>query len=289
MMIPTIKQVMKCYRLVAQSERMKTGRPGETTVLNALRCSDCVCRAAGIDLDSPVDALTRQAFDAALSNFVERGLTRLTAWSYVSQLRAIFARWCLPYYKDAGWEIPPLELPSFRAKAPRYVRPCTELLARVKAWYGKQTGEWWFAATMMLEFAMRNGDVLRLTKENFVLRDERHYLSYTPHKTALSSGRRVYWPIHDDIWQKFDDYGGLDGLDVTDETFDDINRDLRSLGFRGQKGAYELRKICIDHIYQKYGAEMAVSISGDDIKTITHYYADPAQPNIENVRVIDLI
>ena len=34
----------------------------------------------------------------------------------------------------------------------------------------------------------------------------------------------------------------------------------------------------IDHVYQKYGAEMAVSISGDDIKTISHYYADPAQP-----------
>ena len=34
---------------------------------------------------------------------------------------------------------------------------------------------------------------------------------------------------------------------------------------------------------------MAVSISGDDIRTIMHYYADPAQPNIGMVRVIDLI
>lgn len=75
--------------------------------------------------------------------------------------------------------------------------------------------EHWFAATMMLEFAMRNGDVLRLKDENFVTRSPeciksdgdssvcgnaaKHYLSYTPHKTALSSGRRVYWPIHDDI------------------------------------------------------------------------------------------
>ena len=44
-----------------------------------------------------------------------------------------------------------------------------------------------------------------------------------------------------------------------------------------------------DHIYQKYGAEMAVSISGDDIKTITRYYADPAQPNIGAIRIIDLL
>lgn len=69
----------------------------------------------------------------------------------------------------------------------------------------------------------------------------RHYLSYTPHKTALSSGRRVFWPIHDTIWQQFDDYGGLSCLDVTDETFDEMNRDLRSLGFHGHKAAYELR------------------------------------------------
>jgi hypothetical protein len=74
-----------------------------------------------------------------------------------------------------------------------------------------------------------------------------------------------------------------------DEIFIDINKSLRTLGFRGHKGAYELRKICIDHVYQKYGAEMAVSLSGDDIKTITKYYADPAQPNIGAVRVLDLI
>ena len=134
-----------------------------------------------------------------------------------------------------------------------------------------------------------NGDVLRLREENFVKKDERHYLNYTPHKTELSSGRRVYWPIHEDIWRKFEDYGGVQCLDVTEETFDDINRELRMLGFRGSKGAYELRKICIDHVYQRFGAEIAVSLSGDDIKTITRYYADPAQPNIGTVRVLDLL
>ena len=76
---------------------------------------------------------------------------------------------------------------------------------------------------------------------------------------------------------------------MTDETFDEMNHDLRSLGFRGSKASYELRKICIDHVYQKFGAEMAVSLSGDDIKTITRYYADPAQPNIGAMRVLDLL
>ncbi|MBQ6914548.1 MAG: hypothetical protein IJQ65_02425 [Kiritimatiellae bacterium] len=288
-MTPTIEQVMKCYRMVAQTERMKTGRPGKGTVANSLRGAENVCRAAAIELTSPVTALTRRRIDAALASFMDRGLSRISAWSYVCQLRGVFAKWCKPYYIDAGWEIPPIDLPTFLAKAPHYTRPSAELLRRVKAWYGRQTGEHWFAATMMLEFAMRNGDVLRLKSENFIEKDGRRYLDYTPHKTELTSGRRVCWPIHDDIWRKLDDYGGLACLDVTKEIFSDINRSLRAIGFRGSKGAYELRKICIDHVYQKYGAELAVSISGDDIKTITRYYADPAQPNIGAVRIIDLL
>ena len=288
-MIPTIEQVMKCYQIIAQTERMKTGRPGVDTVANALRGTVNICRSAHIELTSPVTSLTRKKIDIALATFVERGLTRISAWSYVWQLKSVFAKWCMPYYKDAGWEIPPLDLPSFRAKAPHYIRPSVEMLSRVKAWYKKQTGEHWFAATMMLEFAMRNSDVLRLKDTNFIEKDSGHYLSYTPHKTELSSGRRVYWPIHDDIWEKFMEYGGLSGLDVTDQTFSDINYDLRALGFRGTKGAYELRKICIDHVYQKFGAEMAVSISGDEIRTISKYYADPAQPNLGTIRILDLI
>ena len=287
-MSPTIEQVMKSYRIIAQVERAKTGRPGVETVQNVIRGTKAVCFAAGVSIYKDVDALTRKVFDKALANFMNRGISRLSAWSYVCQTRALFAKWCLPYYRDAGWDIPTLELPSFRAQAPRYIRPSTEMLSRVKAWYKRLTGEYWFAATMMLEFAMRNGDVLRLKETNFVENDIGRFLSYTPHKTELSSGRRVYWPIHDDIWRQFEDYGKLPGLDVTDETFADMNRDLRSIGFRGSKASYELRKICIDHVYQKYGAEMAVSISGDEIRTISRYYADPAQPNIGAVRITDL-
>ena len=300
--VPSIGQVLRCYRTIAAAERMKTGRPGENTVENAVRGTRCVCRAAGIPLEAPVGRLTRPALDAALSEFVRQGLSRISAWSYLCQLRSVFARWSLPYYRDAGWTLQPLELPVFRARPPRYVRPCRELLGRVKDWYRRQRGERWFAATMMLEFAMRNGDVLRLRPENFVerrgevkvkgegeQRTVRHYLCYVPHKTALSSGRRVCWPVHEDIWRRIDECGGLRGFDITDETFDGINRDLRGLGFSGSKASYELRKICIDHIYQRFGAEKAVSISGDDIRTISRYYADPAQPNIGAVRVMDLI
>ncbi len=277
--------------MFSDAERMKTGRPGEETVANAIRGTRNVCRAAGIPLDSTVDAFSRKAIDAALAEFVRRGLSRVTAWTYVCQLRAVFARWCLPYYKDAGWRIPKLEIPVFRAQAPRYVRPANEMISRVKSWYENLDGERWFAATMMLEFGMRNGDVLRLKSENFISKKQgaAHYLSYTPHKTALTSGRRVCWPIHDEIWRKIEESGGVTAFEITDETFEGINLELRALGFRGNKASYELRKMCIDHVYQRFGAEAASSISGDDIKTITRFYADPAEPNIGVTRILDLL
>jgi hypothetical protein len=69
-----------------------------------------------------------------------------------------------------------------------------------------------------------------------------------------------------------------------------MNRELRLLNiFNGSKACYELRKICVDHVYQKYGVEMASSISGDDIKTMMRYYADPSALRMENVRILDLL
>ena len=43
-----------------------------------------------------------------------------------------------------------------------------------------------------------------------------------------------------------------------------------------EKASYELRKMCVDRIYHKFGAEMASAISGDDIRTLTYFYADTA-------------
>ena len=137
---------------------------------------------------------------------------------------------------------------------------------------------------------MRNGDIMRLSRRNFVEREGRIYLNYTPNKTVHSSARTVKWPVHPEIWNKIHTLMEGDQLPtLDDDIFMRLNQKMRDMGFNGPKGAYELRKICVDHVYQKFGAEMAVSISGDDIKTITYYYADPAQPNIGDIRVTDLI
>lgn len=242
-----------------------------------------------------------------LSDLLKIGVKPITAMSYVFQLRQLFAKWARSYYEDRGWKIPPFPPFSGRPKSPRYQRPDKEQIMKLKSWYDLlcadvenksvrmfksrrrlvPTNELWFAATMMLEFAMRNGDIMRLKPSNFVEHDGRTYLNYIPHKTEHSSGRMVKWPIHPRIFQQLKLVGMTIALDA--EVFDALNREMRTLGFTGSKGAYELRKICIDHVYQRFGAEKAVSISGDDIRTIMHYYADPAQPNIGDLRISDLL
>lgn len=288
-MIPSLGNILDYYPKAANAERAKTGQPGSRTVCNVVCGARHAFTAAGLTRHDPVSTLSRQRFDCALATFLQNGLSRLTAASYVGNVRALFANWVLPYYKDLEWEIPPFEFPSFRAIAPRYTRPSEEQLKRVKDWYRTLTGEMWLAATYMLEFAMRNGDILRIRKSNFVRKDDILYLDYVPHKTALTSGRRIFWPVHPSIWRRISLAGGLDAFDLTDDTLRLLSQGMRSLGFRGSKSAYELRKICIDHVYQRFGAEMASSISGDDIKTVTRYYADPSKPNIANQRIVDLI
>ena len=286
--VPTIRMILEAYPKIAAVERMRMERPCEKSVASVVSGVRRLCEIGEISLDEPMSVFTRrrleQVFDASLAS----ELKPISVWSYLYSLRKLFARWTQRYYTDRKWVIPQLEIPSCQRQAPRYIRPDTATLAKVKEWYFGLEGELWLMATMMLEFAMRNGDVLRLSEDNFIEKGGRIYLCYTPHKTELTSSRHVLWPVHPEIWNKIEEYGGIRCFDISQEYFVEMNRQLREIGFNGSKASYELRKICIDHIYQKFGAEMATSISGDDIKTITRYYADPSQPNIGEVRVVDL-
>ena len=299
MTIPTITKMTKVYVDAATVERLKCGRPSEGTVQNTLAGIKVFRRwlnerrerlgyaYIGFDEDFPlVSIITPKLIHTYLADMLKGGVKPVTAMSYLNQFQQLFAKWVRPYYEDRGWKVPAFPSLGGRPKPQRYQRPSKEQLAKVKRWYESLAPSGlWFVATMMLEFGMRNSDVLRLKRENFVEKDGKIYLNYTPHKTENSSARVVKWPVHDSIWKQIRDRE----YDYSDDTFRELNRQMRGLGFGGTKGAYELRKICVDHIYQKYGAEMATSISGDDIKTIIRYYADPAQPNIGEVRVLDLL
>lgn len=306
--MPLFGELIEVYQEIAEMERMKCERPCLTTVRNVVNGVRQICRQVGLSDEMPLSALTRRKIDEFLASSAEAGLSPTSAWSYVSHLRDITARWTRSYYDERGWNVIPFDIPVCRRRAPRYERPERSLLLRVKAWYEslaiRADRRDWVAVTLMLEFAMRNGDAGRLRWSDFKVRTMQDdgvlpevVLCYTPHKTSLTSGRIVAWPVHADIWRRLCAWRDVQSprrghlvLPAAAEVFKRLNRELRELKlFTGNKGCYELRKICIDHIYQKFGAEMASSISGDDIRTVTRYYADPSAVNVTGVRIVDLL
>ncbi len=314
--VPTFRELLEEYPKIAAVERIKCERPSRVTVSNAVGGVKAILPEGW--LDRSVRDLTRRRIDEYLVAAAEKGHCAVTAWSYVQQLRAVTASWTRPYYRELGWTLPAFDLPVCRRRPLRYVRPDRRVLLRVRDWYGilgiRNDPRDWLVATLMLEFAMRNGDIVRLKWSDFHMRDDAStvWLRYTPHKTELSSGRIVCWPVHASIWQRmcaisrppFPQGSSAPGRDPmrgnraedefvvphAREVFRRLNSELRTLGiFRGNKALYELRKICVDHVYQRFGAEMASSISGDDIRTVTRYYADPSAVNVAGIRIVDLL
>ena len=320
--------VMEAYQKFAAVERMRMEKPCEKTVESAVGGTRRLCEIGGISLDQPISIFSRRKLEHIADIVRNSSLRPITLWSYLYALRKLFARWTHRYYAEIKWAIPQLELPPCRRQSPRYVRPDQTTIAKVKEWYNglekRKDGREWVLATLMLEFAMRNGDAERLRWADFrPCRNENHarnnsqdgqgqegmILCYTPHKTRLTSGRVVAWPVHPEIWQRLcvyreagvpynkrkgwkrnEDRDSRLVVPCAKDVFARLNRELRILKiFTGSKACYELRKICVDHIYQKFGIEMASSISGDDIRTVTRYYADPSAVSVEGIRVIDLL
>lgn len=303
--IPTFGDLLSKYPEIAAVERVKSDKPSVSTVYNILSGVRRILQILGIDTSRCINILTYDKIDLFLIEARRLGLSMTTAWTYAQHLQGLVAKWTIPYYERYGWKVGGFRMPIRRRKAARYCRPDRKDLLRVRDWYEslfcREDKREWLIVTLMLEFAMRNGDIVKLRWSDFKQKGDSVYLCYTPHKTEGSSGRIVCWPVHKDIWKRMaliKDGSSRTGthfqglvVSAAREVFRRLNKEIKEQSFfvKTHKGLYELRKICIDHIYQKYGAELAVSISGDDIKTISRYYADPSQPNVGAVRIIDLL
>ena len=327
----TFADLKREYEKAAALERVKCGKPSQTTVRNTLAGITQFMNAAALSETDRCSKLSTDIFDVTITKLIRDGLAKVSAWTYAAAMQTAAARWAAPYYRRCGYQPPQFVLPAKRNMKPsRYARPTKEQLDQVAKWYEKLWEEpdkrQWLAATMMLQFAMRNGDVVAATPGVFQRRliktrsgetVERMVLCYTPHKTSTSSGRSVAWPVAPAIWGKIEaaraaiaedaesmiqkaiaksqdvndrsHAGGIGwwrkrGEDEAKKlipfgivTFKRINKDMRKIFPSAKKASYELRKICIDHIYQSRGPAMASAISGDDLKTVTYYYADPSQ------------
>lgn len=132
------------------------------------------------------------------------------------------------------------------------------------------------------------------------------YLRYKPSKTERSSGRVVMWPIHEDIWKRIVEarkaIAGEHSSPVkagegplvpgASWVFVRLNRSLRDAVpelAQKEKAMYELRKLRVDAEYRNFGAERASALSGDDIRTLSYFYADVTDLAPEAVKAEDLI
>ena len=302
--VPTCRQLANMYEVAAAQERVKNGgSPQERTVQNALKNFRYAVEGCSVGWDSPYTDLTPDVLEDYFVKLIGQGKERVSAWTYVSGVQSITATWALRYYEREGYQVEKIKIPTIKNHKPgRYQRPKDETREAVKEWYAKlwelEDKRYWLAATMMLQFAMRNGDVVAAEGTCFVNRKGTMYLTYTPHKTASSSGRNVVWPIHADVWARIEEarraIDSKDGKLVPAGawTFARLNRMLREAvpEFKQiEKATYELRKLRIDAEYKRFGAERASALSGDDIRTLSYYYADVADMAPEAVRAEDLI
>lgn len=302
----TFGEIFAAYRKAAHLQRAATQSPAASTVRNVLQDVAMLLRHTGLDETSPVMALSQDALNKATCALLEKGMKPVSIRTAYQHLNALFAKWTRPYHAKilSLTELPTkvFDTPSIRVPPQRYSPPSPALVTTVKEWYMRlarasateiEALKMYLAATFMLEFAVRNGDIPRLRWSNVVSRGTELFLRYAPHKTALSSGRIVCWPIHRDIVASLESLQSQTKSDFllpgAAHYIKLVARDMRALGFRGTKSAYELRKLCIHNVYVHFGAEMATSISGDDIRTILKYYADPSIPNIGSTRILDLL
>ena len=291
---PTLGQMLDCWEKFAleRSRDPRYMKPTERSINTACKNFRYSFEAIGLTEDDNYrklynDRALQDAFDA----LVARGVSGVSAWSYIAAVQTFTSPWTERHWEKAGFIVhrPRMPDPGKAREAPRYQRPSKEMIEKQDLFYASlqdmKDKKPFLVATMVLQFAMRPNDVGRLTSENFVRgEDGRMYLNYVPNKTKNSSGRRVTWPISEPIWQQIRQYAG-ERLDAGKTMVNSvrsvcdvkINPAMRLFcGMESStKAIYEYRKRCIDYVYHHFGINAAVAISGDNAQTIEYYYYDP--------------
>lgn len=288
---PSLGELIEAYRKAAELERLEHDEPSAFTVTLGCQCFRRVMRLIGLKKTDCHTRMTPELLREAPAKYMLEGVARTSAWTTMGMAKCVFARWTKQRYEAMGLEVvvpAPWPLPK-RSMAPQYVRPPEELRQKTLAWYrGLEAADpaLWCAVTLMLELGMRNSDAGRLEWGNFRRQNGQWVLNYQPNKIKVrTGGRSITWPVADATYEKLRRFGGSERVLPGDSAklYARVCDEMRALGWakdRYSKGAYELRKLCIDAVYTKMGLEKAVQISGDNAATVSHYYLDPTRANL---------
>lgn len=301
--IPTFNQLIEAYPEVCKVRRDETGgKPCYRTEYNNILALKHIIKVLNFTGDEPYTSLTMEKLSEVFVELKNRGFQPISAKAYIEHACALCAKWAIIYYRRLGYSIKPIDRPSLFVPPFRYREKPKDQKQQTIAWYNTlfdSDQDMWFFVTMMLQFGMRNNDVERLTWDNFQEESDNVYLTYTPNKTKLTSGRIVHWPVNPELWKQllrykathskrpfvWDDwskqtlpegYKFKSSRNTYTRTQDALRKKMRELGYTGSKCAYELRKLCACAIYKNFGQEAASSLLGDNIDTILKHYADPS-------------
>lgn len=287
--VPTFKEVIRYYKQIAEVEYQVTKRPAPETVKNVIYAIIRLLAYLNLTEDSKVNELKGSHVESWIYQTVGNGeIKAVSAYSTLKTALSLFSKWARRrYVNDMKWDIPSYsDMPKARGNATgvdAYSRPDDDLRQRtINTWNAMETlqPKTWVAMTMMIAFAMRNGDVRSLKWKQFMNINGQWTLVYTPSKTSVSArGRQVHWPLTTAMYERLRAAGdkGEYVLDNAKNILDGLNAIMRGIGWNGSKASYELRKMCIDQVYRTMGLERAIQISGDDSKTLQRYYADPSR------------
>lgn len=290
--IPTIRELMEEYDTIA-NERLNNplfGKPGTKAINATLYNVRHVYEAAGLTDDRLITDLfdkhtVQKAFDV-----LGRQVRAISAWSYILGLKSITAHWAINKYEARGYLVEPAKIPDkpTAANAPQYHLLPDDKKEKINNWYMSLADcpdrNMRLAASMTYQLAVRPIDTGYITADNFRQdpSDGLVHLVYKPHKTQMSSGRIVDWPVLPALWKEIREIAGerLDAghalLRSPVTTYKKLNASMRAAcDMTGNKAVYELRKLCIDTIRRTMSSDHAVAISGDRRDTIDKYYSDP--------------
>lgn len=310
---PTVAELCRAYAEIAAAEYAKEGEPRPATSAQNVQALKRVAKACGVGEGGRIDDLTPAVIEKWVGEFCggyaeESGeRARTSAWSQLAQARGAWTAWTRLCYQRRNIKLPDclFRWPTpKRNNAPSYRRPPDALRKATMEWYAglaEASGGMWAAATLMIQFAMRPGDASALRWEQITGGAGKRALRYVPSKTRgrTASARAVTWPVSEALYKLLRRHGGTEyvvpgeSLTARYEVYQHaLNPAMRSLGWNPEtygKACYELRKLCVDAVYRKFGIERAVQISGDNAATIMRFYADPQVEGLAPVDVSKLV
>lgn len=298
--------LLTTYPDIARLQRaVAAGRPSVATVESNCKRLQTLLGQMGISCSDYMDGATPDRLRGWLADRQE-GLDpedaardRYSAASLVRMASSLWAQWTREYYRERGIIIPPCldRWPSIEASAPIYVLPPLEL-RRKTAEMGdaleRDDPAAWLAYAMMRYHGMRPGCAEQARWSSYQPKANGGYsLRWQPAKTRHGgSGRWVDQSVSAALWSRLDACRRRLAnqwecvVPGTPEerlaALQRVNDGMRRVGWDAAtyaKAGYELRKLFVSEIYNRYGLAVASAYSGDRPTTIEIYYAaaDPAR------------